>query len=67
MESYFAVDKRAISIRSSMVYPGDSPPIPPMSEKDRFPKTKKKVEWSSTVDSVAPEDRSPNWDSETGN
>lgn len=42
-----------------------------MSEKDRNPKkterTKKKVEWSSTVDSVALEDRSPNWDSETGN
>lgn len=40
-----------------------------MSEKDRNPKkterTKKKVEWSSTVDSVALEDRSPNWDSET--
>jgi hypothetical protein len=41
-----------------------------MFEKDRNPKkterTKKKVEWSASVDSVTLEDRSPNWDSETG-
>jgi len=53
-----------------MVHPGDSPP---MSDKDRssnrMERTKKKVEWSSnlsSVESFAPEDRSPNWDSETG-
>mmetsp|Transcript_18694 Transcript_18694/g.54032 ORF Transcript_18694/g.54032 Transcript_18694/m.54032 type:complete len:672 (-) Transcript_18694:22-2037(-) len=53
-----------------MVHPGD---FASMSDKDRSSSTgraerpKKKVEWSTnlTEQSFAPEDRSPNWDSET--
>ena len=53
-----------------MVHSGDTPP---MSHKDstsnKMERGKKRVEWSSnlsSVESFAPEDRSPNWDTETG-
>lgn len=52
-----------------MVHPGDTSP---MSYKDstsnKMERGKKRVEWSSnlsSVESFAPEDRSPNWDTET--
>ena len=53
-----------------MVQPGDTEF---MSDEDRssnkMERSKKKVEWSrnlSSVESFAPEDRSPTWDSEAG-
>lgn len=53
-----------------MVHPGDTVHTSNQSRSsNKMERSRKKVEWSSnlsSVESAAPEDRSPNWDNETG-